>query len=193
MAARNLSSIARLAKASGGEVYFWDESGFRADAVHGRTWSLRGQTPVVERPGQRQSISAASAVNSTGAFWYCTYEGGLTAELFVDLLRRMMCRWMKPVHLVVDGLPAHKTKLVKDHVASTNDMLTPHFLPGYAPELNPDELVWSHVKRTGAARTPLRKGERLRDKLEAQLAAIKTAPRRVREFGKSGSAGLRPA
>jgi transposase len=25
-------------------------------------------------------------------------------------------------------------------------MLTLHFLPGYAPELNPDELVWSHMK-----------------------------------------------
>ena len=57
----------------------------------------------------------------------------------------------KPVHLVVDGLPAHKTALVKAYVASTGGMLTLHFLPGYAPELNPDELVWSHVKRTGVA------------------------------------------
>jgi len=50
--------------------------GFRTDAVHGKTWGRKGQTPVVERPGQRQSISAASAVNARGAFWYCTYEGG---------------------------------------------------------------------------------------------------------------------
>ena len=57
-------AIARQAKASGGEVYFWDESGFRADSVHGKTWGKKGQTPVVERPGQRQSISAASAVNA---------------------------------------------------------------------------------------------------------------------------------
>jgi Transposase and inactivated derivatives len=88
----------------------------------------------------------------------------------------------KPVHLVVDGLPAHKTKLVKDYVQSTKGRLTLHFLPGYAPDLNPDELVWSHVKRTGVARTPLRKGERLRDKIEAQLATIKTLPRLVRSF-----------
>ena len=57
---------------------------------------------------------------------------------------------------------------------STKGRLTLHFLPGYAPDLNPDELVGSHVKRTGVARTPLRKGERLRDKIEAQLATIKT-------------------
>ena len=175
-------AIAQQAKASGGEVYFWDESGFRADAVHGKTWGRKGQTPVVERPGQRQSISAASAVNARGAFWYCTYEGGLNAELFVTLLRKMMRHRSKPVHLVVDGLPAHKTALVKDHVASTDGMLTLHFLPGYAPELNPDELVWSHMKRTGVARAPLRRGEKLRDKIEAQLAAIKRMPQLVRSF-----------
>ena len=61
-------SIARKAKEERGEVYFWDEFGFRADAVHGKTWGAKGRTPVVERPGQRQSISAASAVNSKGAF-----------------------------------------------------------------------------------------------------------------------------
>jgi len=175
-------AIARQAKAEGGEVFFWDESGFRADAVHGRTWGLKGQTPVVERPGQRQTISAASAVNARGGFWYCTYEGGLTAALFVNLLRKMMRHRAKPVHLVVDGLPAHKTTAVKDYIQSTKGRLTLHFLPGYAPELNPDELVWSYVKRTGVARTPLRTGERLRDKIEAQMAAIKNAPRLVRSF-----------
>ena len=88
----------------------------------------------------------------------------------------------KPVHLVVDGLPAHKTALVKAYIASTGGMLTLHFLPGYAPELNPDELVWSHVKRTGVARAPLRRGETLRAKIEAQLAAIKRMPQLVRSF-----------
>ena len=180
-------NIARQAKASGGEVYFWDESGFRADTVHGKTWGVRGQTPVIERPGQRQSISAASAVNSKGGFWYCTYQGGLNAELFVSLLRRMMRYRTRPVHLVVDGLPAHKTTLVKTYVASTNGMLTLHFLPGYAPELNPDELVWSHLKRTGIARTPLRKGEKLQDKIEAQLAAVRRMPALVRSFFKAPS------
>lgn len=180
-------TIAKQAKASGGEVYFWDESGFRADTVHGKTWGKKGQTPVVQRPGQRQSISAASAVNARGAFWHCTYQGGLNAELFVTLLRRMMRCRSKPVHLVVDGLPAHKTALVKAYVESTNGMLTLHFLPGYAPELNPDELVWSHMKRTGVARAPLRRGESLRGKIEDQLGKIKRMPRLVRSFFKAPS------
>src|SRR5512136_75038 len=180
-------AIAGQAKVEGGEVFFWDESGFRADAVHGRTWGVKGQTPVVERPGQRQSVSAASAVNAKGGFWYCTYEGGLTGELFVELLRKMMRRRSRPVHLVVDGLPAHKTTVVKRYVESTKGRLTLHFLPGYAPELNPDELVWSHVKRTGVYRAPLRKGKSLLEKIEAQLDELKEAPALVRSFFRAPS------
>ena len=175
-------SIAAQARREGAEVFFWDESGFRADAVHGKTWARRGQTPVVERPGQRQSISAASAVNSKGAFWFQTYAGALTGELFVELLRKMMYRRKKPVHLVVDGLPAHKKAVVKQYVASTAGRLTLHFLPGYAPELNPDELVWSHAKRTGVARRPLRKGEKLEQRVNEQLQEIAEDPVLVRSF-----------
>ena len=121
------------------EIYFWDESGFRAGAVHGKTWAELGNTPVVSRPGQRQGISAASAVNAKGAFWFATYQGGLAGELFVELLQGLMYRRKKPLHLVVDGLPAHKNKVVKDYVASTDGWLTLHFLLGYAPDLNPNE------------------------------------------------------
>ena len=181
-------AIARRAKKERGEVFFWDESGFRADAVHGKTWGARGHTPVVQRPGQRQAISAASAVNANGAFWFCTYEGALNAERFVQLLQKLMHRRKKPVHLVLDGLPAHKkATVVGKYVASTQGRLTLHFLPGYAPDLNPDELVWSHVKRTGMARRPLLKGEKLRDKIEEQLAIIQQLPRLVRSFFRAPS------
>jgi transposase len=71
---------------------------------------------------------------------------------------------------------------VKHYVLSTKGRLTLHFLPGYAPAPNPDELVRSHMKRTGVARTPLRKGEKLKDKVEHQLAAIKKLPELVRSF-----------
>ena len=175
-------AIARQARQEKADVFFWDESGFRADAVHGKTWGVRGQTPVVERPGQRQSISAASAVSAKGGFWFCTYAGALNAELFVVLLRKMMRHRKRPVHLVLDGLPAHKKACVREYVESTKGKLTLHFLPGYAPDLNPDELVWSHVKRTGVARRPLQKGEKLEEKITEQLAEIQSQPDLVRSF-----------
>jgi transposase len=150
--------------------------------VHGKTWGLRGQTPIVHRPGQRQSVSAASTVSARGAFWFCTYTGGLNGELFLELLRQLMRRRKKPVFLVLDGLPAHKRADVRDYVASTGGKLSLHFLPGYAPDLNPDKLVWSQVKRTGTARRTLQKGEKLRDRIDSELAAVRDDPTLVRSF-----------
>ena len=109
-------SIVRRAKLEGADIFFWDESGFRADTVHGKTWGLRGETPVVHRPGQRQSISAASALNARGAFWFCTYQGALDGARFVELLKQLMRHRKRGLHLIVDGLPAHKKAVVKDYV-----------------------------------------------------------------------------
>lgn len=174
--------LAARAKRRGAEIYFWDESGFRADAVQGRTWGVKGQTPVITVPGTRQSVSAASAVNAKGAFWFATYKGGMNAELFVAMLKLLMRRRRKRLFLVLDSLPAHKAKLVRDYVATTDGKLELHFLPGYAPELNPDELVWNYMKRTGTARRPLASGQSLQDCIEADLFAIHNNPPLVRSF-----------
>ena len=179
--------LAARAKREGAEIYFWDESGFRADTVQGKTWGMRGHTPIVEVPGSRQSISAASAVNAKGAFWFVTYKGGMTAELFVALLKVIMRGRRKPLFLVLDSLPAHKAKMVQAYVESTKGKLELHFLPGYAPELNPDELVWNYVKRTGTAKRPLRSGESLQDRIEADLQAVQNDRALVKSFFRAPS------
>jgi len=165
-------SIVAAAKQSGAEIYFWDESGFRADAVQGMTWGARGETPVVAVPGKRQSISAASAVNSKGGFWFATYQGAMSAELFLEMLKQIMRDRRRPLYLILDSLPAHKAKLVSDYVKGTKGKLKFFFLPGYAPELNPDELVWSYMKRTGSAKRPLALNESLQERIEADLINI---------------------
>lgn len=179
--------IAKRARARGAEIYFWDESGFRADAVQGRTWGVKGNTPEVRVPGQRQSVSAASAVNTKGAFWFITYKGGLDAARFVDFLKRLMKYRKKPLHLILDGLPAHKGPKVRAYTDSLNGKLQLHYLPGYAPELNPDELVWSHMKRTGTAKKPLKAGEQLEPRIVADLRAIQCNPTLVKSFFKAPS------
>lgn len=177
-------AIATQAKQEGADIYFWDESGFRADSVYGKTWAVKGQTPVVQVPGQRQSISAASAVNSKGGFWFATYQGAMDGEVFVQLLKKMMHRRKKAIHLVVDGLPAHKRLIVKEYVQSTQGKLAMHFLPGYAPDLNPDELVWSHAKRSASKRGPLKTGQKMQARVDEELTKIKENPALVRQFFK---------
>jgi transposase len=170
------------AQRSGAKIFFLDEAGVRSDQVLGRTWGVRGQTPEVATSGQRQSVSAISAVNARGAFWYAIYTQRLNATAFIGLLAHFMRRRTGKVLLVLDGHPAHTAKAIAHYVQSLRGRLELHFLPGYAPELNPDEFVWNHLKRQGVSKTPLRHGESLRSRVHADLAAIKSRPRLVRSF-----------
>lgn len=164
------------------EIFFLDEAGVRSDSPLGRTYGLKGRTPVVKTSGKRQSINAISAVNSKGAFWYNVYPGKLNAALFIHFLKDFMKRRRQPVYLVLDSLSAHKTKAVEDYVRSTKGKLELHFLPTYAPDTNPDEFVWNHLKQNGTSKKPLRTDESLPARVNADLAAIKYDPALVRSF-----------
>lgn len=166
----------------GAKIFFLDEAGVRSDPVLGRTWAPKGQTPTVRTSGQRQSINAISAVNARGEFWYEVFSGRFNAAAFLVFLKHFLSRRRHPILLVVDGHPSHRARLVAQYVQSLRGRLEIHFLPGYAPELNPDEFVWNHLKRNGVSKTPLRQNESLRDRVIADLTAIKTRPALVRSF-----------
>jgi transposase len=70
-----------------------------------------------------------------------TVEGTVTAAVFVEFLKRLLYNADRPVFLIVDGHPAHRSKLVSRFVAAADGMLHLFFLPGYSHELNPDEQV----------------------------------------------------
>ena len=170
------------AKRVGAKIFFLDEAGVRSDQVLGRTWGVRGKTPEVATSGRRQSVSAISAVNARGAFWYEIYTERLNALRFLELLKHFMRGRKGPVFLVLDGHPAHIAKAVAQYVQSLKGRLELHFLPGYAPELNPDEFVWNHLKGQGVSKKPLRRDESLRSRVQTDLAAIKSRPALVRSF-----------
>src|SRR6266705_5535603 len=173
------------AKRRRAKIFFLDEAGVRSDQVLGRTWGLRGQTPEVATSGKRQSVSAISAVNALGEFWFAIYSERLNGSKFVELLKHFMRGRKYPVFLVLDGHPAHLATVVAQYVQSLKGRLELHFLPGYAPELNPDEFVWNHLKRQGVSKTPLRKDESLRHRVHADLTDIQSRPSLVRSFFKA--------
>ena len=86
------------------------------------------------------------------------------------------------VFLVVDGHPAHKANLVKAYIAELQGRLELHFLPPYAPDLNPDEFVWNYMKNTGVSKKPLKKNESLRGRVEADLRSISQNKKLVASF-----------
>jgi transposase len=175
------------AKRAGADIFFLDEAGVRSDQVLGRTWGARGVTPEVPTSGKRQSVNVISAVNKLGAFWAVIFTGFLNAPRFIEFLAAFLRTRRRPVFLVVDGHPAHTAKAVAQYVQSRKGRLELHFLPGYAPELNPDEFVWNHLKRQGVSKKPLKKGESLKARVADDLANIKKNRGLVRSFFRAPS------
>ena len=50
--------------------------------------------------------------------------------------------------VIWDGSPIHRRVEVKDFVEEAGDHIHLESLPPYAPDLNPVESVWSHLKRS---------------------------------------------
>lgn len=175
------------AKRRGAKIFFLDEAGVRSDRVLGRTWGLRGHTPEVPTSGKRQSVCAISAVNARGEFWFEIYTERMKATKFIELLTHFMRRRKTPVLLILDGHPAHIAKSVARYVQGLKGRLELHFLPGYAPELNPDEFVWNLLKKQGVTKKPLLQNESLRQRVNADLLGIQSRPGLVRSFFKAPS------
>jgi transposase len=180
--AETYPQLKRRAKQEGAMIFFLDEAGFQSDPPLGRTYGLKGSTPVVKTSGQRQSINAISAVNARGAFWAATYDGKLNGESFVLFLKNFMKGREGKVFLVLDAHPAHTAKLAESYVASLGGRLEFHRLPTYAPDLNPDEFVWSHMKSNGVSKKPLKLNESLRQRVEEDLVKIHDNRPLVRSF-----------
>src|SRR6266481_7493079 len=174
--------LKKRAKRLGAKIFFLDEAGLQSDPALGRTYGLKGKTPVVTTSGQRQSLNVISVVNARGEFWAATYTGKLDAEAFVAFLQNFMQSWPGKVLLVVDGHPCHKAKIVKTYVHSLRGALELHFLPPYAPDLNPDEFVWSYMKNNGVSKKPLKQNESLRERVENDLRTIKKDRKLVCSF-----------
>ena len=174
--------LRQRARREGAAIFFLDEAGFSSEPVLGRTYGLKGQTPVVPTSGQRQKVNAISAVSARGGFWSQVYTGMFNAARFVSFLKDFRRGGRGKVFLVVDGHPSHHARVVEQYVAQTRGQLELHFLPPYAPDLNPDEFVWQYTKTNGVAKKPLRQGESLKRRVLQDLAAIKKRPALVRAF-----------
>lgn len=174
--------IAAAAAAEGGTVFFADEAGIRSDYHAGTTWAPVGVTPVVKNTGQRYSVNMISAVTAKGALRFAVYEGTTNAATFIDFCKRLLHDAQGPVYLVVDGHPAHRATATKEFAASTGGRLKLFYLPGYSPELNPDEWVWKNVKHDRIGKTGVTSRQDLKAKAVGALRRLQKRPGLIRAF-----------
>jgi transposase len=168
--AETYPAIRAQARRDGGVVLWLDEMGVRSDAAAGRSWAPVGQTPVIRRTGKRFRVNMISAISNAGLLRFRLFVGSFAGAVFIDFLRRLLrdCAGRK-VHLIVDGHPVHRSKLVSAWIGRHTDRVQLHFLPGYSPELNPVELLNHDVKANAAGRRRPRSVNELREELRGYL------------------------
>jgi transposase len=168
--ATEFPAIRAQAKREGGVVLWLDEMGIRSDAAAGRSWAPVGQTPVIKGTGKRFRVNMISAISHAGMLRFRLVVGSFTGAVFIDFLGRLVrdCDGRR-VHLIVDGHPVHRAKLVSGWVGRHADQIELHFLPGYSPELNPVELLNHDVKANAAGRRRPRSASELRAELHGYL------------------------
>ena len=121
------------------------------------TWSPRGKTPVLTHPfnWKRLSVSAVVGYSPRGDdAWlvFGTLPGSYDEQSLVEFLGQLHGHLGgDKVTIIWDGLPSHRSKLMKAYVASQRRWLVVERLPAYAPDLNPVELLWGNLKGTELA------------------------------------------
>jgi transposase len=175
--ATEFPAIRTQARREGGVVLWLDEMGVGSDAAAGRSWAPVGQTPVIKRTGKRFRVNMLSAISNAGRLRFRLFTGSFNGPVFIDFLGRLLrdCGGRK-VHLIVDGHPVHRAKLVSAWVAGHAERIELHFLPGYSPELNPVELLNHDVKANAGGRRRPRSAGELRAELHGYLRRRQRQP-----------------
>lgn len=130
---------------------FADESGFSERPPVRRTWAPKGKTPIIKSTGSWKARSVIGAIAGTPQrgkprLFLRITKGTVRSPHVQRYLQHLRRHIRGKVMLVWDGLAAHRSKIVKVYTEQQKSWLTIHRFPAYAPELNPQEYVWSAMK-----------------------------------------------
>ena len=139
-------ALRRRAKRENAEIYWEDETGLRSDHLVGRSYSPRGVTPVIHNTGQRFGCNIISAVNNLGKMRFRVSKGSFTQSVMIDFLDRLIRDAKRRIIVIADGHPAHRGRRLRQWLQEHASQCELVLLPGYAPELNPDELLNQDLK-----------------------------------------------
>lgn len=175
-------SLRRRAKAEGAVIFWGDEMGLRSDHTTGRTFSRRGQTPVIPGTGQRFGCNMISAITNRGRLHFMVFQERFRGDVFLRFLRRLVKNHRRRIFLILDGPPVHKARKVSRWMKANKTRIRVFFLPGYSPELNPDEMLNQDVKSNAVGRKRAATREELVSTVRGYLKSRQRQPHIVRKY-----------
>ena len=168
----------------GAHIVFADESGFLLIPNVARTWAPQGQTPIHRhRQGRRDKISVISGISLSPrrhrlSLYYLLFFDNIGQDEVCRFLRELLRHLPGPLIVLLDQSSTHKRGPVAQ-LQRQHRRLRLEYFPPYAPELNPDEGVWSLAKRELANSCPRDVDELMEDILRS-IDGIRFSPDKLR-------------
>jgi transposase len=140
-----------------------------------RTWAPRGKTPVIQETFGWKSLSLIAGITLWN-FYFRIHAGAIKSPQVIDFLQALSRHLPGPLLILWDGATIHRSALIKDYLASTGGKLQVEALPAYAPELNPVEYLWAHLKEHEIANLVVRHAWELSREATAALRRMRRRP-----------------
>ena len=174
--------ITERAEKEDAEIFFGDETNIQNTANYARGYAPKGKTPVIQTEAQKLKIEMLSAISKRGKLHFILYKDSMNSEKLIDFMTRLIADSKKKVFLILDNLRVHHSKAVTAWLEEHKHRIELFFLPPYAPEYNPDELLNSDIKRNAGAKQSPRTQAELEANVQGRLAYLSAAPDHVASF-----------
>ncbi len=177
-------TIASRAKAEGAEIHWGDETGLRSDSQHGRSYSPKGQTPVIRLSAKRVSSNMISSITNQGKVRFMVYQNAMNAQTLIKFMKRLIADSDKKVFLILDNLRVHHAKDVRKWLNKNQEHIEVFYLPAYSPELNPDEYLNGDLKAGVHSKPPMRNEAELKRAIVSHMRKLQRLPSRIKNYFK---------
>lgn len=175
-AQRQLKKLVKRADRDEIHLYYFDEAAFSLDPTVPYGWQQKGETVELPTSGG-PAISVLGFLKHDSTFFHClTLDGSVDSSVVrcsFDSFFHIVRRKQKPIFVVLDNAPTHRSSLFMEKVAELLDQgVKCFFLPPYSPELNRIEVLWRFVKNYWLPLSAYRSLKTLRDALSEVLTSI---------------------
>ena len=110
-----------------------------------RTWAPKGQTPILKHRFTWKNASIIAGITQN-SFYFNTCDGAARSPNVIAFLKHLRRHIKRKLLIIWDGVPTHRSTLVRNYIDSTGAGIIVHRLPAYAPELNPAEFIFGYLK-----------------------------------------------
>jgi transposase len=175
--------LKRRARREGRSLVFVDESGFYLLPGVVKTYGLKGRTPVVDEWQTRDHLSVMGGLTTCGQVYTLVRQESLTGLEVIEFLEHLGRQINGAALVIWDRSPIHRRAAVMEFIEAVGAKnLQVELLPPYAPDLNPVEWLWKHLKKVEMANLTCRDLEELHEEFHLAVGRVRGKPRLIPAF-----------